>query len=611
MNPSTTAITLNMQLPNIATVAWAVQGDQLSRQIEATLVDGSTAWNPQAGYHGVVRYNKPDGTAGVYDVDEDGNPAVTWVGNVATIKIVQQALTVAGTVIMQLEFYDSNDERITAFGWANNVQPSAVTDTEFISTDYYNILTLQIAAILGSSGHPPYINSSNKNWMIWDENSNAYVDSGFSSLGSEGPEGPQGVSITSVTKASGTGAPGTTDVYNVNLSNSTVAGTFNVYNGQDGLGSPGTSLPLMDGTATVGTANAYSREDHVHPSDANLDAKIPLAPYKNKKYILIGDSYMGLGLGAQIISITGIDALTFAAGGGGFVGQSGTYTFLTGLQYLASSMTEDEKAAITDVYVLGGWNDYAEQAQDIATAMATFDTYVKATFPSAHITVGVVSYAARWRTGGATDLALIENNVIVTYSYQAKVLGWGYIPHANSGIHFPSALNTDGTHPYTTQRIAEYVAQYITSGRAYYNSRLENAVVGYNNAISSGGMTLQTTLIDGVCTVTNKTNAGFVFSTQFSFSGDFDPANRTPIATYDGFAQGIEYNGTPTIAVPIPVTGVWINDAAFHDCQGILWISYGYICLSLRIPIEIGSGPFVSSSFNIPPFSISVPADIC
>lgn len=183
MNPSTTALTLNMQLPNIAAVSWAVQGDQLARRIQATLVDGSTPWAPETGYNGVVRYHKPDGTSGVYDVDEDGNPAVTWTGNVATVKIVQQALTVAGTVLMQLEFYDANAARVTAFGWANNVQTSAVTDNEFLSSDYYNILTLQIAGVLGAAGHAPYIDSTTNHWFIWDSDINAYVDSGVYATG--------------------------------------------------------------------------------------------------------------------------------------------------------------------------------------------------------------------------------------------------------------------------------------------------------------------------------------------------------------------------------------------------------------------------------------------
>lgn len=288
MNPSTTALTLNMALPNIATVSWAVQGDQLSRVITATLVDGTTPWTPQAGYHGVIRFHKPDGTSGVYDVDEDGNDAVTWSGNVATLAITQQALTCAGSVIMQLEFYDSNDARITAFGWVNNVQPSAVTDTEFLSTDYYNILSLQIAGVLGASSHPPYINSTSKNWMIWDENENGYVDSGYSSVGAAGPA-PEisHYDYEYANSASGTTTPTswsdtkpepvpgqwswtkTTLTYD----NDDVVILYNAaYQGNNGQGSPGSATPLGGAASgVVGTATSYSREDHQHPFQTASD----------------------------------------------------------------------------------------------------------------------------------------------------------------------------------------------------------------------------------------------------------------------------------------------------------------------------------------------------
>ena len=83
--------------------------------------------------------------------------------------------------------------------------------------------------------------------------------------GEDGTDGTDGVGISSVTKASGSGAPGTNDTYNVNLTDGTVGGTFSVHNGADGQGSPGSQLPLADGTASAGSANAYSREDHVHP----------------------------------------------------------------------------------------------------------------------------------------------------------------------------------------------------------------------------------------------------------------------------------------------------------------------------------------------------------
>ena len=288
MNPSTTALTLNMQLPNIAAVSWAVQGDQLSRQIIATLVDGSTAWNPEASYTALVRYHKPDGTNGVYDVDEEGNPAVTWSGNVATITIAQQALTVPGTVLMQLEFYDVTEARVTAFGWANNVQPAAVTDTEFMSTDYYNLLTLQIAGVLGASSHPPYINSTSKNWMIWNEITARYEDSGYSSIGETGPaptvtntayQYANSLSGTVVPTSWSNTRPATTPgtwawtktVITYNNGDTTTLYS-NAYQGQDGDGAPGTATPKMDGTAAVGTTNKYAREDHVHPSDTSRQA---------------------------------------------------------------------------------------------------------------------------------------------------------------------------------------------------------------------------------------------------------------------------------------------------------------------------------------------------
>ena len=88
-----------------------------------------------------------------------------------------------------------------------------------------------------------------------------------------GANGTNGVSVASIQKVSGTGAGGSTDVYNIILTNGEVGGTFSVYNGADGQGSPGSASPLMDGAAEVGSAAAYSREDHRHPSDTSKQDK--------------------------------------------------------------------------------------------------------------------------------------------------------------------------------------------------------------------------------------------------------------------------------------------------------------------------------------------------
>ena len=145
---STTNLTLNLQLPNCAVTMYAVQNDRNSRMVQATLFDGDTAWTPPNGTLAIVRYSKPDGTQGFYDTDEAGNTAVTWSGNVATIRLAEQALTVAGDVFIQVNFYNASEERLSTFAWTIKVQKCAVTDDEIISTDYYNILSQQIAEIL-------------------------------------------------------------------------------------------------------------------------------------------------------------------------------------------------------------------------------------------------------------------------------------------------------------------------------------------------------------------------------------------------------------------------------------------------------------------------------
>lgn len=267
---STTSISLNLQLPNYSVAVYAVQGDTMSREIEAALFDGQTPFTPPAGALGTVRYYKPDGTSGFYDTLEDEETvAVTWDDNVATIRLAEQTVTVPGEVLVQLSFYSADAERLSAFTFRLFVEKNPYSDQEFESTDYYSVLTARIAAVLNATTHAPSINELG-HWVLWDDETQQYYDSGVDATGPTGQTGPTGPYMASIAKVSGTGAPGTTDQYQVTLSDGThPTGTISVYNGSDGDGTPGSSTPLMDGTAAVGSATAYSREDHVHPTDTS------------------------------------------------------------------------------------------------------------------------------------------------------------------------------------------------------------------------------------------------------------------------------------------------------------------------------------------------------
>ena len=88
--------------------------------------------------------------------------------------------------------------------------------------------------------------------------------------GQTGPAGATGNGISGVEWIGGTHSGGSSDTYRIRFTDGT-AFDFQVYNGNDGQGAPGSRLPLPDsGEGSAGTANAFSREDHRHPCGITL-----------------------------------------------------------------------------------------------------------------------------------------------------------------------------------------------------------------------------------------------------------------------------------------------------------------------------------------------------
>ena len=90
----------------------------------------------------------------------------------------------------------------------------------------------------------------------------------------KGDQGVQGISIVGLEEYDVTHTPGGYDYYKLTRSDNgtpvEALGPFAVRNGQDGEGSPGDSVPLLDSVGgTVGSATAYSRQDHQHPLQVN------------------------------------------------------------------------------------------------------------------------------------------------------------------------------------------------------------------------------------------------------------------------------------------------------------------------------------------------------
>lgn len=148
---TTAALRVDLLDPGAPQIIHAVQDDSNSRKIAFSIYAGGAQWAVPDGTLVTVRYKKPDGTAGFYDTLPDGStPAATIDGNVVTVALVPQAFTVRGNVPVQIKLYDSAGTSITTFAVVMHVSANVVSDAEIVSSDYYSVLTKQIADVLAA-----------------------------------------------------------------------------------------------------------------------------------------------------------------------------------------------------------------------------------------------------------------------------------------------------------------------------------------------------------------------------------------------------------------------------------------------------------------------------
>lgn len=141
-------ITLDLLETGSPVIIKAKQNDRNTRYIAAHLYVGRLDYQVPSGTEIAFRYKKPDGTAGFYDALPDNSPAITVSGNTVTVELVEQVLTAAGCVHCEINMYNAASEKLTTFTFEISVEESVLTDAEIISSDYYNVLTEQIAKAL-------------------------------------------------------------------------------------------------------------------------------------------------------------------------------------------------------------------------------------------------------------------------------------------------------------------------------------------------------------------------------------------------------------------------------------------------------------------------------
>ncbi len=130
---------LSMNFDGMDTIPWAevMQNDCNSRLLAISLTEQGQAWPLPEDVQVLLRYVKPDGTGGEYDLLPDGTLAWQAEGNLVTVALAPQLCTVAGVVYCTLVLLQGTSE-LKTFVFHLLVQPDpAAMQTE--SEDYYRI----------------------------------------------------------------------------------------------------------------------------------------------------------------------------------------------------------------------------------------------------------------------------------------------------------------------------------------------------------------------------------------------------------------------------------------------------------------------------------------
>lgn len=144
-------------------------------------------------------------------------------------------------------------------------------------------------------------------------------------------------------------------------------------------------------------------------------------PRNDRRYILIGDSYgmrhtknwRSLVESSFVSSDTETSYVVFSNAIGSYGFSPDTLKFLTILQNGVESLTEEQIESVTDIVVVGGWNDARELKRgktmaEVQNAILTFCDYVETTFPNAMVTLEYVG----WQRGTGGQDGVTRNHLL-------------------------------------------------------------------------------------------------------------------------------------------------------------------------------------------------------
>ena len=347
----------------------------------------------------------------------------------------------------------------------------------------------------------------------------------------------------------------------------------------------------------------------VNNNIANLNNKIN--ELDNKKYLFIGDSYMagytneGMieSYARKVINRCRLDATILAIGGEGFAHYGPNGNFETRL----NSYTGD-KSAITDIYVIGGYNDKGHSVNEIQDGISNFLANVRTNYVNAKVTIGFVGWSLFPSSYGDIQRALRSySNCSINYSF-------AFINNLEYVLHYSDFFSSDKIHPNSVGQLAlsNYLQSYIMGGSVDVVYEPKNANLTMYEGYTLGGG-LFTSLNNNICEI-NHTGCNTLSCniTQSAYNGF--KANRHQVGLIQrGHLFGLNNTGdvttaeslsSATVSTIAKIDGTWVNVT--------LIIEIISAALFINVLATNGSGYASGNITNIviPPFKIIADASI-
>ena len=291
-----------------------------------------------------------------------------------------------------------------------------------------------------------------------------------------------------------------------------------------------------------------------------------LTALQDKYYVFIGDSFAEgwtpdgnttpfWSLLKTHLQIANDHFFTSYIGGAGFT--TGT-TFLTLLQNLNNTITD--KTKITDIYVMGGRNDFGHAINDIKAARDSFINYSKVNYPNAVIHVGFIGKS--FERTDATNMT-IQYNTFLGYKQDCEQAGAVYMDGIETSVADSALYASDRKHPNQSGQNSIYNAllSLVISGSFTFISQIyptlvyETGVSGPSGDISVNAYGNVTTIVitarTFVCPGNNVTLNKYLFRV-----GTFDRmlGDLRAYQTFNGVANAVIKLSNAFYTVPVVIS---------------------------------------------------------